>query len=152
LRTAVLVLVVAAVALGLVAVVGKVFGVFDGFGFVSAASSSVQAAASVSAEAAAELDPAPALGCAGSTEGGAVDSAATAKGEDTPRAAAEGWFATVHNHDRLGESRQYAAPAGAPQGARVIAWFDQDGVAQAEATVVPAPGGGWLLQSTASCT
>ena len=150
-RTAVLVLVVAAVALGLVAVWARCSGVFDGFGFTSAASSSVQAAASASAEADAELDPAPPLGCPGTTASSRVDLSSTAKGEDTPRAAAEGWFATVPDHDRLTESRQYAAPPGSPKGARVVAWFDQDGVAQAEATVVPASGGGWLLEGTASC-
>jgi hypothetical protein len=147
-RTAALVLVVAVVALGLVAVAGKVFGVFDGSG---TATTTAQAAASASAQADAALDPAPTLVCNGPKTAGVFDHTADAKGEDTPLAATQTWFATVAHNEELTEARQFAAPAGAAPTARVIGWFDRDGTLRAEATVVQTATGGWLLETGEFC-
>jgi hypothetical protein len=142
-RSTVLVILVAALALGVVGGAGLLFGAIPGVGSAASASPSQSPVDS--------LDPAPTLACpAGqSLSNGGLTAAGT--DQETPLAAAEEWQNTLPNHDEMVEARQFAGPAGSVLGARTVGWYDHDGTLRATAVVVPAAAGRWQLSRTASC-
>jgi len=145
-RSTVLVVLVAAIALGVVGGAGLLFGVIPGF---RTAAPTVIATPSPGDA----LDPAPTLTCPAGQSLATADVAASGSGtgQDTPLAATEQWLTTLTGHDEMVEARQFAGPAAAVAGARTIGWYDHDGSLRATAVVVPAAGDRWLLSRTASC-
>ncbi len=147
-----MVLSIAALALVLVVLAGKVFGVFDQFSLTSPSSAVPGGGATGVAQVS---NTPPTLVCPqGSTArtvGAEAGAGVGGLGEDTPLAATATWLATVAGHDELSEVRQFAAPGGSLAQARVVAWYDRDGQLRAEATVTQNGVGGWVLRTASSC-
>ena len=143
-RSTVLVVIVAAIALAVVGGAGVLFGVIPGL----KSSTPTVIASPVAGDA---LDPAPTLTCPAGQSLSAADVPASGLGQDTPLAATEQWLGTLTGHDEMVEARQFAGPTGSVKGARTIGWYDHDGSLRATAVVVPAAGDRWLLSRTASC-
>jgi len=68
----------------------------------------------------------------------------------TPLDAAVAWRDATPVHERLVESRTYAAPAGLPADARTFGWYGHDGDLEGVVTVIPV-NGGWEVSQAAYC-